>query len=98
MYGIGAGDLRGGDDRGDAEITLARESRSDADVLIGVANVKRVAIGLRVDSHGLQSHFFAGLNDAQCDLAAIGDEDFGDHQTRMAKSFSPYSIGCPLAG
>ena len=104
MDGVGAGDLRGGDDRGDVEVALARRGRTDADVVVGVADVQRVAVGLGMDGHGLQAHFLAGQDDAQRDLAAVGDQDFRDfrHRSRYdsftAKSFSPYSIGWPFCG
>ena len=104
MDGVGAGDLGGGDDRGDVEVTLARRGRTDADVIIGVADMQRVAVGLGMDGHGLQAHLLARQDDAQRDLAAVGDEDFRDcrHRSRYdsftAKSFSPYSIGCPFCG
>jgi alpha-D-ribose 1-methylphosphonate 5-triphosphate synthase subunit PhnG len=104
MDGVGAGDFGGGDDRGDIEVALARCGGTDADVVVGIADVERVAVGLGMDSDGLQAHFLAGQDDAQRDLAAVGDEDFRDcrHRSRYdsftAKSFSPYSMGCPFCG
>jgi len=40
--------------------------------------MQRVAVGLGMHRHRLQPHFLAGQDDAQRDLAAIGDEHFGD--------------------
>ena len=38
-----------------------------------------IAIRLRVDGDGFQSHLFAGQNNSEGDFATIGDEDLGDH-------------------
>ena len=36
-------------------------------------------IGLRVNCEGLDAKFAAGAHNAQCDFAAVGDENFLDH-------------------
>ena len=56
-------------------------ARTDADVVVGEAHVQRLAVGLGVDGDGLDAELAAGANDAQRDLAAIGDQDFLEHVT-----------------
>src|SRR5687767_15827500 len=79
MNGIGAGDLRRRDDAGDVQIALTRESRPDADVVIGIAYVKRIAVCFRVNGDGLETELFAGDDDAKRNLAAVGDENLIEH-------------------
>jgi hypothetical protein len=58
-----------------------------------------VGISRRVHGDGLDAEFLAGPQDAQRDLAAIGDEDFLEHGGRpysMTTSGSPYSTGWRL--
>ena len=48
---------------------------------------------------GLDAHLAAGAQDAQRDLAAIGDQDLVEHGARrysMISSGSPYSTGAAL--
>jgi hypothetical protein len=39
-----------------------------------------VGIGGRMHGDGLDAQFLAGAQDAQCDFAAIGDEDLVEHR------------------
>jgi hypothetical protein len=50
-------------------------SGSDADVVVGEAHVERLAIGFRVHRHGLDAELAAGADDAQGNLAPIGNQD-----------------------
>jgi len=81
--GVGVGDLRRGDDRADLEVRVDVLRRADADVLVGEADVQRVAVGGRVDRHRLDAELAAGPDDPQRDLAAIGDEDFPEHRRAL---------------
>ena len=81
MDRVGAGDLGGGDDARNVEIRLARRRRADADVVVGEAHVQRFAIGLGVDGDRLHAELAAGADDAQRDLAAIGDQDLVEHSS-----------------
>jgi hypothetical protein len=91
MDRVGAGDLGGADDRRHAQVAVGAARRADADVLVGEAHVQRVFVRLRVHSHRLDAELTAGVDDAQGDFAAIGDEDFLEHQTvLMANNRSPY--------
>ena len=49
MDGVRAGDLAGGDDRGNVEIAVLCGGRSDADALVGELDVHRLLVGGRVD-------------------------------------------------
>ncbi len=73
MDRVGAGDLGGGDDARDVEIRFARRSGSDADVVVGEANVEGFAIGFGVHGDRLDTQLAAGSYDAQGDLAAVRD-------------------------
>jgi len=48
--------------------------------------MQRPGIGVGIDRHRRNPHFSRGANDAARDLAAIGDQDFGEH---AASSLSP---------
>jgi len=97
MDGIGAGDCRGRQDRGNVEITVARRRRSDADRFVGQPYMHRVAVGGRMDRDRLDAHLAAGAMDAERDLAAIGDQDLVEHRRRGLHSTiisgSPNSTG-----
>ena len=56
--------------------TVAVFSDADRDAL----HVPRVAIGVGIDRNGLDAHLARRLDDAAGDLAAVGDQDLGEHQ------------------
>ena len=78
------GDLGRADDRGHVEVAVARRRRADADGLVGEQHVLQVAVGRRVHGDGLDAEFAAGAEDAQRDLAAIGDDDLVEHRRTCA--------------
>ena len=79
MDSVGAGDLAGGQERRDVEIAVARSRRADAHALIREPHVHGVGVGGRMHRHGLDAELLARTQYAQCDLAAIGYEDFIEH-------------------
>ena len=79
MDGVDVGDFGGGDDGGDVEIAVGGPRRADADGLVGKADVERVAVGLAVDGDGADAEFAAGVQDAQRDFAAIGNQNLTKH-------------------
>ena len=83
---VGAGDLRGGDDVGDAGGRAAAGRGPDADVVVGEADVERLAVGLAVDGHRLDPQLPAGPDDPQGDFPAVGDEDLLKHAGRPSRS------------
>src|SRR6185312_10217642 len=92
MHGVGAGDLAGGEDRGDVEVAVLGRRRTDADALVGHAHMHRVAVGRRIDRHGRNAELLAGAQDAERDFAPVGDEDLLEHQSMTASGW-PYSTG-----
>ncbi len=80
MDRVGTGDLGGGDQARNLEIRFARRRGPDADVVVCEANVERLAVGVRIHGHRLYVEFATGANDPKRDLAAIGDQDFLEHQ------------------
>ena len=77
--GLGAG-LQGRLDEGrHHEVALRRRRRADADGLVGEPHVQAVLVGLGVDGDRPHAELLAGADDADGDLAAIGDEDLAEH-------------------
>jgi hypothetical protein len=85
---LDVGDLGRRDDRGDAQVRLAARRGPDADGLVGLPQVERVRVRLRVHGDGLDAELAAGADDALGDLAAVGDQDPPEHQ---AVFFTPSS-------
>ena len=79
MHGVSAGDLAGGDDLVDVEVAVTRGRRADADALVGEAHMHGVGIRRRMHGNRGDTQLLAGPQDPERDLAAVGDEDFGDH-------------------
>src|SRR5258706_7104336 len=110
MDRVGRGDLGGADDRGNMQVALRGRRRPDAPRLVGEAHVQRARVGLRVHGDRLDAELAARANDAQRDLAAIGDEDLLKHRATlrgkklggkfqaflMRKSFWPNSTAFPF--
>ncbi len=81
MDRVGAGDLCRADDGRHAQIAVRAAGRADADVLVREAHVQRVLVRLGPDRHRLDTQFPAGADDAQGDLAAVGDQNFLEHES-----------------
>ncbi len=94
--GVGAGDLAGGEQRGNIEIGLPRRRRADAHRFVGQLDVHGFGVDGRVDGDRGDSQLLRGAQDSQGDFAAIGDQDFLEHraQTITNKGW-PYSTGWP---
>ncbi len=81
-----AGALFGGlQDRVRVEIGGFRAGGADADRLIGLVEPRRVTIGLGVRDHRPHTQRATGANDAQSDLAAIGDQHGSEHEDAPAQ-------------
>src|SRR5690606_16542316 len=76
---LGVGDLGGGDDRGHVEVALRRGRRADAHRFVGHRHVLEVAVHGRVHRDRADPERVAGAQDAQRDLAAVGDHDLVEH-------------------
>ena len=46
---------------------------------VGFADMQRSAIGIGVNGHRANAHLAQSANDAQSDLAAIGDQNLREH-------------------
>src|SRR5262249_45391915 len=57
-----------------------------ADVVVGKADMERLAVRLRVDRDGLDAKLAARANDAQRDLATVRDENFTEHGRSSARA------------
>src|SRR5579864_5388398 len=79
MDRIDAGDLRRADDVRYVEVRARRLRRPDAIRFVRHADVKRIAVGLGEDRDRLHAELFARADDAQRDLAAVGDQYFVEH-------------------
>ena len=78
MDRIAARANRCGDHRRDVQIAIARHRRTDADRAIRQACGERVAIRAGHADHAFEPERTARANNADCDFAAIGDEDASD--------------------
>ncbi|MCY1297429.1 hypothetical protein D9M70_468680 [compost metagenome] len=93
-----AGQFGGADDRRDAQVGLGGRSRADADGLVGQGQVHQLTVGRGVHRHRLDAQLLAGAQDAQGDLATVGDQDFFQHRRlsavqTMVNSGWSYSTG-----
>ena len=71
--------LRDLDDPLDIQVALGRRRRPQQVRLIGEANGRSLAVGLRVDADGPDAHLAQRAHDANRDLAAIRDQDLLEH-------------------
>ena len=83
MHRVGAGDFAGGEQGGHVEVGFARRRRPDADALVGELDVHRLPVGGRIDRDGGDAELLGRAQDAQRDLAAVGDQDFVEHAERL---------------
>ena len=79
MHRIGAGDFAGREQRGHVEVAVFRRRRADAHALVGKPHMHGVGVGRRMDRDRRDAKFLARAQDAQCDFAAIGYQDFVKH-------------------
>ena len=73
--------------------------RADAHGLVGEQHVLEVGVGGGMHGDGLDAELAAGAQDAQRDLAAVGDDDLVEHGlalTAMMNSGWPNSTGSPF--
>ena len=68
--------LAGGvEDGADRQVGVGRERRSDPERLVGHLHVQGVAVRVGVDGDGGEAELSAGPDDADGDLASVGDQD-----------------------
>ncbi len=88
MDGDRVGHLGRADDGRHVQIALERGGRADADRFVGQQNVLEVAVGLGVHGDRLDAELAAGAQDAQRDLAPVGDQNLLDHCSHDGSVFS----------
>ena len=94
MDRLRVGDFRRGDDRRHVEVAVGRRRRTDADRLVGHGDVLEVAIDGGMHRDRADAQRVARAQDAQRDLAAVGDDDFIQHgfgPPRLTARRSPLS-------
>lgn len=79
MDGIGASDFRGCNQVRDAKVRVPAGRGSNTDIIVGKADVERLAVGLAVNRYRLDPQLSTGPNDPEGDLATIGDEYLLEH-------------------
>ena len=77
--------LRYSDDPRGVEVALAGRRGADRVRRVGGADVQRVAVDIAVDRGRADAEIVAGADDAERDLAAIGDEDGGERRSPLLK-------------
>ena len=82
MHRVGAGDLAGGEQRGNVEVAVARGGRADAHAFVGEPHVHGILVGGRMHGDRRNAQLLAGAQDAQRDLAAVCDQDLVEHDGR----------------
>ena len=88
MDRLGAGRLRRRDDPVAAQIAFRDGRGADMHGLVGHRDMQRVGVGVGVDGDGAHAQAPRRADDAAGDLAAIGDQDLGEHRS----SLQPASI------
>ena len=79
---LGAGLLRDLEDLLDHQVALVAAARAEQVRLVGAPRVRRVAVGLGVDGDRSDPHLLERPHHADRYLAAVGDEDLGEHGPR----------------
>jgi hypothetical protein len=82
MDRLGARLLRHLDDPVHLEIALGGRPGAEQVGLVRAADVRRLAVGLRVDGHAGHAELLERAHDPDGDLAPVGDQDLGEHGAR----------------
>ena len=78
MHRVGARKLCGRQQRLNVEVALLRRRRADAHRFVGLPHMQGAGIGIAEDRNRAIAKRFRGPRDAASDLAAVGDQDFGE--------------------
>jgi hypothetical protein len=79
MDGIDVADFGGADHAVDFQITVGTRGFTDADGFIGELDVEGIDVGFRVNRERFDPELLAGANNAQRDLASVGDQNLIEH-------------------
>ena len=96
MHRVGAGARRGRDDRVAVQVRRGAGTR-ERDGVVRRGDVRSVGVVRRVHRHRRDAEFPCGADDPQCDLAAVGDEQFhfDSPSWNTAATFSAATAGLP---
>ena len=86
------GAQRGLDERLDLQVALRRGRRPDQVRLVGVRDVQRAAVRLRIDGDRAEPELAQRARDADRDLASIRDENLVERVFRHSAPYSPHSM------
>ena len=104
VHGVRAAEPGRLDDGVDAQVRLRRQRLADAHRLVGLAHVARCRVGAGIHRHGPVAQRARGPDDAQRDLAAVGDQDLSKgrgpcgrcgHEAFVGGAFSAWTERCP---
>ncbi len=79
VHGVGAGLLDDVEDALGVEVALGRGLPAERVGLVGQPDVERFAVELGVHRHAGDAELLARTDDADGDLAPVGDQDLGQH-------------------
>ena len=79
MDRLGAGGMRGFENRVGVQIGLRRRARADAHRLVGHLDMQGVAVGVGIDRDGGDAHAPRGLDDSAGDFAPIRNQNLLEH-------------------
>ena len=88
MHRLGAGRLARVDDQLGLEVGFRRRRRPEPDALVGHLHMRRARVGVGIDRDGLDPHAPRGADHPARNLAAIGDQDFLEHQSSFKATVS----------
>ena len=102
VNGVAPGGERRRDQRGRGKVAALGVGGPDADRLVGDEHRTRFAIGFAVGDNRFDAELAAGAQDAQRNLAPVGNQHTLDHafaspSDSTKKSSWPYSTGSPVA-
>ncbi len=76
---VGAGNFTGREDLRNVQVAVAGRRGADADAFVSEPHVHGRVVGGGVHGHGRDAELLAGPQDAERDLAAIGDQYLIEH-------------------
>ena len=79
MHGLGTRVLARLQNAVHDEIALGRRRRPDQHLLVRQEHVLRIPVGFGVDRDGRDPHLLRSANDAAGNLAAVGNQNFFEH-------------------
>src|SRR5579863_2635462 len=84
MHRVHIGNFGGADDSGNIQVAESELRRANADGFVGKAHMQRVAVRLAVNGHRADAELLARANHAQGNFAAVGNQDFLEHEKQLS--------------